>query len=74
MNVLDENIIASQREQLQRWKIPFRQIGVELARQGAQDRELVPLLLQLKQPTFFTRDFDFYRQSGMDKASIAFRS
>jgi hypothetical protein len=60
MNVLDENIISSQRQELQRGRIPFRQIGYELADQGAKDREIIPLLLQLKQPTFFTRDFDFY--------------
>ena len=60
MNVLDENIIASQREQLRQWRIPFRQIGSELANRGTKDPQIVPLLLCLKQPTFFTRDFDFY--------------
>jgi hypothetical protein len=60
MNVLDENIIASQREQLRRWRIPFRQIGHEVANSGAKDPEIVPLLLRLKHPSFFTRDFDFF--------------
>jgi len=60
MNVLDENIIASQCQELLKWSISFRQIGSELADRGAKDREIIPLLLQLKQPTFFTRDFDFY--------------
>jgi hypothetical protein len=60
MNVPDENIIFSQREQLREWRIPFRQIGYELAKQGTQDSDLLPLLLSLKQPTFFTRDFDFF--------------
>lgn len=61
MNVLDENIIASQRTQLREWRIPFRQIGRELAGQGVEDPQLIPLLLRLKQPTFFTRDFDFFK-------------
>jgi hypothetical protein len=62
MNVLDENIIASQREALRRWRIPFRQIGHELVNRGAKDPQIIPLLLRLKQPTFFTRDFDFFER------------
>ena len=61
MNVLDENIIRSQREKLRQWRIPFRQIGEEVAHSGAQDSEIIPLLLRLKKPTFFTRDFDYFR-------------
>jgi hypothetical protein len=60
MNVLDENIIVSQREQLHEWRIPFRQIGYELGNRGAEDPQLLPILLHLKNPTFFTRDFDFF--------------
>jgi hypothetical protein len=29
---------------------------------GMKDAEIIPLLLQLRQPTFFTLDFDFYRR------------
>ena len=61
MTVLDENIIAGQRNQLRQWRMPFRQIGFELASQGAEDPQIIPLLLRLKQPTFFTRDFDFFK-------------
>jgi len=60
MNLLDENIIASQRNQLRQWRIPFRQIGHELACPGVKDPEIIPLLRQLKQPTFFTRDYDYF--------------
>ena len=60
MNVLDENIVFEQREILRRWRIPFRQIGYELTRQGIKDPQVIPLLLRLKQPTFFTRDFDYF--------------
>ena len=34
MNILDENIIASQRQRLRSWRIRVRQIGVDIARKG----------------------------------------
>ena len=34
MNVLDENIIVSQRKLLESWKIHFRRIGGEVGRFG----------------------------------------
>jgi hypothetical protein len=61
MNVLDENIVAQQCEQLERWRIPFRQIGRHLSRRGVLDEDLIPLLHQLPQPTFFTHDEDFFK-------------
>ncbi len=60
MNILDENIIDNQRRQLNSWRIFVRQIGYEIGRKGMNDREIIPLLHQLSQPTFFTRDDDFY--------------
>jgi len=62
MNILDENIIASQRQRLRSWRIPVRQIGVDIARKGLQDQEILPFLHQLRRPTFFTRDRGFYRR------------
>jgi len=62
MNILDENIIASQRQRLRSWRIPVRQIGVDIARKGLQDEEIIPFLHQLHRPTFFTRDRGFYRR------------
>lgn len=62
MNVLDENIPADQRELLERWRIRTRQIGRDVGRQGMKDEdEIIPLLLQLSRPTFFTRDLGFFR-------------
>jgi len=62
MNVLDENIVASQRELLRSWKIHFRRIGSELGRLGMKDHEdIIPLLHTLPRPTFFTHDHGFYR-------------
>ena len=59
MNVLDENILESQRQLLRSWGIAVRQIGVELARKGISDADLIPFLLTLSFPTFFTRDLGF---------------
>ncbi len=61
MNVLDENIVAEQRGQLRQWRIPFRRIGEHLAAFGALDENLIPVLHQLPQPTFFTSDEDFFK-------------
>jgi hypothetical protein len=62
VNILDENIVATQRELLRSWKIHFRRIGSEVGRVGMKDRsEIVPLLHTLHRPTFFTRDHDFYK-------------
>lgn len=61
MNILDENLVDSQRRQLLAWRIRVSQIGYEVGRKGMDDRDgIVPLLHHLRQPTFFTRDADFY--------------
>jgi hypothetical protein len=62
MNILDENIIASQRQRLRSWRISVRQLGVDIARKGFQDEEILPFLHQRRRPTFFTRDRGFYRR------------
>ena len=62
MNILDENIIASQRQRLRSWQIRVRQIGVDIARKGLQDEEIIPCLYHLRRPTFFTGDRGFYRR------------
>jgi hypothetical protein len=62
MNILDENIIDNQRRQLKSWRVPVHQIGYEIGRKGMKDREIIPFLHQLSQPTFFTRDNGFYER------------
>jgi hypothetical protein len=59
VNVLDENILASQRALLRRRRVPVRQIGIELGRKGTTDEEILSLLRELRRPTFSTRDGDF---------------
>jgi hypothetical protein len=62
MNVLDENILKDQGELLLGWRVRIRQIGYDIGRKGVTDEEIIPLLLQSRRPTFFTLDFDFYKQ------------
>jgi hypothetical protein len=59
VNVLDENILESQRQLLRGWNVPARQIGLDLGRKGMADEEILPFLLTLPRPTFFTRDLGF---------------
>lgn len=63
MNILDENIPRNQRELLISWRVSIRQIGYDTGRKGIQDDEIIPLLHQLRRPTFFTRDSDFFDRS-----------
>ncbi len=60
MNVLDENVPESQRLLLRRARLPVRQIGREIGRQGMKDSEIIALLHRSYRPTFFTLDGDFY--------------
>lgn len=60
MNIVDENILESQRTLLRRKRVALRQIGRDLGRKGMKDDEIIPLLHQLDRPTFFTLDSDFY--------------
>jgi len=60
MNILDANIVASQREQLAAWRIRARQIGRELGHRFDSDANIIPLLRNQKRATFFTRDRDFW--------------
>src|SRR5688500_2930515 len=60
MIVLDENIPLEQKALLRLWKIPARMIGQEISRSGISDDDIVALLHSLPQPTFLTRDRDFF--------------
>jgi hypothetical protein len=60
MKLLDENIIASQRELLGSWKIPVRQIGYDFEQSGLDDLRIISLLHRQRRITFFTRDLGFF--------------
>ena len=62
MIVLDQNYPKDQREILRSWRIPIRQIGFEIGRAGMKDDELVPFLIQLSLPAFFTLDRGWYER------------
>jgi hypothetical protein len=59
VNILDENIIENQCLMVRRWRIRFRQIGVDFGQAGMQEKEIIRLLHDNRGATFFTRDDDF---------------
>ncbi len=63
MNILDENIPEEQYQLLRQRRIAIRQIGRDVGRKGMIDEDIIPFLHTLPQPTFLTRDFDFYRRN-----------
>jgi hypothetical protein len=60
MIVLDENIAEDQRLLLRSWRIRAYQVGRDVGRAGIKDEQIIPLLLKLRRPTFFTRDLGFF--------------
>ena len=60
MVVLDENIRDSQADFLRKRGIACRKIGTDLSAKGTSDANIIPLLLRLKHPAFFTQDADFW--------------
>ena len=60
MLVCDENISEIEVWRLREWRIRVRQIGPDVADLSIGDDNILPLLHRLKQPTFFTRDGDFW--------------
>lgn len=62
MIVLDENFPESQRQLLRGWRLHIHQVGYEVGRKGLKDTEIIPLLLRLRSPTFFSLDSDFYKR------------
>ncbi len=62
MNILDESIRPNQRRLLRAWHISVRHIGSDIGQEGMKDDEIIPLLLTLRRPTFFTPDFNFYKR------------
>jgi len=83
VNILDENIPNDQRQILQSWRVPIRQIGYDIGRKGIDDDEIIPMLHKFRRATFFTRDFGFYDRNlrhprygivflAVDKSEVAF--
>ena len=62
MLILDENISELEVWRLREARIAVRVVGVDLAEKSDSDEEIIPLLHRLKQPTFFTKDRDFWKR------------
>ncbi len=62
MNLLDENIIASQRELLRSWNVSVRQIGFDFEQSGLDDEQIITLLHRHRRVTFVTRDLGFFER------------
>jgi hypothetical protein len=65
MIVLDENIPEDQRLLLRSWRIRAYQVGRDVSRAGIKDEQIIPLLLTLRRPTFFTRDLGFLTRNSV---------
>jgi hypothetical protein len=63
MIILDENINEFQKQILKKGKYHFKQIGNEIGKKGMEDENIIPLLLRVKNCTFFTSDRGFYDHS-----------
>jgi hypothetical protein len=62
MNILDENVPAIQRNVLRAWRVPVRHFGYDIGRKGMTDEAIIPFLLTLSHPTFFTLDWDYFKK------------
>jgi hypothetical protein len=60
MLIIDENISELEVWRLRESGIAVRQIGTEITKLGVTDENIIAVLHQLKRPTFFTRDRDFW--------------
>lgn len=61
MLLIDENISEIEIWRLREWRITVRVIGEEIAEKSISDENILAILHRLKQPTFFTKDRDFYK-------------
>jgi len=64
VNILDENFPPNLRQLLRSWHVPVRHIGYDTGRKGMKDDEIIPFLLGLRRPTFFTLDMGFFRRDN----------
>ncbi len=60
MIIIDENLPEWESSQLRDWGIRVRVVGLEVARLGIKDDQIIPLLRRLRGATFFTLDEDFF--------------
>jgi len=63
LNLLDENFPADQLPLLKEWGIHCRRVGEDVGRLGIKDLDIIPLLHQVGDVTFFTQDRGFFSQA-----------
>ena len=68
MNLLDENFPQDQCTFLRQWRIPFRQLGGDIAPYGVKDDNVIPLLHARRGVTFFTQDLGFFQSANCHTA------
>jgi hypothetical protein len=68
LNLLDENFPEDQLPRLVEWRIPFRRIGIGVARLGIKDPDIIPILHRLGSVTFFTHDKGFFDRTMCHRA------
>jgi len=49
--------------QLRSWRVPIRHFGYDIGRKGMKDESIIPFLLTLPRPTFFTLDWDYFNRN-----------
>lgn len=64
MTLLDEDILESQRMEMETGGIPVRQVGFDWGRKGMSDEEILAELRRLKRVTFLTQDAGFYNRAN----------
>jgi hypothetical protein len=73
MLILDENVSENEIWRLREARLTVRVIGQDIAVKSVTDENIIPVLLKLKKPTFFTRDRDFWKpQLRHDRYAIVF--
>jgi hypothetical protein len=67
VNLLDANILLSQRLLLRQWRIRHRQIGPDLGRADFADYEIITLIRQRKGITLVSLDKDFFQPKWLHR-------
>ena len=63
MLILDKNVDDDQRIALRSHHLRVAKVGLDVAKKGMSDPDLIRFLKTLHQPTFATRDLRLYRQT-----------
>lgn len=68
MTLFDEDILESQRLEMNSSGIPVRQVGVDWGRKGMSDDDILAELRRSKRVTFLTQDLALYNRANCHAA------